>query len=146
MTHVDDLYEPGDNREPDEPEQEPIFSLDQIEGALAAYLRGQDPREGLDPHERSDADQAESFLLDTAVPQMLAELREARQRIAEFEALPTSERWTVTTSRDDRPGPFAYWYSSADDAAVAAAEHGGQVWRERTVVHPWEPIDLNAPF
>ena len=154
MTHVDDLYEPGDDREPepDEPEQEPIFSLDQIEGALAAYLRGQDPREGLDPHERSDADQAESFLLDTAVPQMLAELRAARERIAEFEALPTREEWAVTDNDSTPPrAEIGGYYFTPEGAMRLAAEHGVQAWRRvvttgPVVVHPWEPIADKSPF
>jgi hypothetical protein len=148
MTHVDDLYEPGDDREPDEPEQEPIFSLDQIEGALAAYRRGQDPREGLDPHERSHADQAESFLLDTAVPQMLAELRGARQRIAEFEALPTREEWVVTPGRDSAPGDGVTISCDvqADHAKWLARSKDAQMWRRMLSVHPWEPIANEAPF
>lgn len=148
MADIDDLYEPGDDREPAEPEQEPIFSLDQIEGALAAYRRGQDPREGLDPHERSDADQAESFLLDTAVPQMLAELRAARERIAEFEALPTREEWTVTESASRPPMSTdrSVWGGTAEMVADYAAKHGAQMWRRMVSEHPAEPIDLDAPF
>ncbi|WP_433520072.1 hypothetical protein ACQP2T_63770 (plasmid) [Nonomuraea sp. CA-143628] len=160
MTHADDLYEPGDDRdwtldelaerEPGEPDQEPPLNLDQIEGALAAYRRGQDPREGLDPVEASDADQAESFLLDEAVPQLLARLREALQRIAEWEALPTREEWTVTDDSSTPPTSNHFPYT-ANAAMAIAARDGRQAWRRTVmthpaVLHPWEPIANEAPF
>lgn len=146
MTYVDDLYEPAD-RGPGEPDPEPTYTLDQIQGALTAYLRGQDPRGNLDAFERSDADQAESFLLDTAVPLMLAELREARRRIAEWEALEKREEWAVTARRDVEPSktmPLICETQQSLDNALKVS--GGVAWVRRLTVHPWEPVDSEAPF
>ena len=118
MTHVDDLYEPGDDREP-----EP------------------DDRDDDGPYELDDLPR----MLDT----LIAELREARQRIAEFEALPIREDWTVTPRRDIAPAqldPLKPMFDSGDLTAESAARNGWQLWRQRSSVHPWEPISSKSPF
>ncbi|HEY9370984.1 hypothetical protein [Streptomyces sp.] len=139
MTDVNGLYEVND-REPDEPEQEPVYRLDQIAGALAAYQRGRDPRENLDDFERSDADQAESFLLDVAVPQMLAQLRE-------WEALPTREEWAVTGGPNfpDVPGGPSIW-PDAGVIAYVKRHAAARLWRRMLSVHAYEPISPDGPF
>lgn len=139
MTHVDDLYEPGDDREPEPcewyPAPEPVdlddlaklYDLAMAEDGLAAW-RG---------------------IVLLQVPGLIAELREARQRIAEWEALPTVEEWAVT---DDAFTPPRDGERFAADAALAiAARDGRQAWRQTriarpVVVRPWEPIDSEAPF
>ena len=139
MTHVDDLYEPGDDREPEPCEWYPapeLVDLDEIEAAHAAHLAGDASAEGKE---------AATCVLD-AVPGLVAELREARQRIAEFEALPIREDWTVTPRRDVVPDPLMRTFDSGDLTAEAAAKNGWQLWRQRSSVHPWEPIDIDRPF
>lgn len=139
MTHVDDLYEPGDDREPGEPEHQPPLSLEQIQGALSVV---NDRTDTGDPYE------AITLLLDVAVPQMLAELREARQRIAAFEALPTREEWTVTGGPNFPVEPGEPTIAPGEQAVVeyARRHETAQLWRRMLSVHPWEPISDKAPF
>ena len=139
MTDIDDLYEPADDREPEPcdwyPAPEPVdlddlqklYDLAEADNALpswrsAVYLR---------------------------VPELIAELREARQRIAAFEALEKREDWTVTPSRDDVPtsnDPLKSMFSRGDLAEETARRNGWQLWRQRSLARPWEPIDSDPPF
>lgn len=140
MTDIDDLYEPGD-REP-----EPVdwytpgpLDLDAIDEACCVYANSGDEKA---------KEKAASFLLGS-VQALVAEGRVSRQRIAEFEALPTREEWTVTLRRDITPAqhdPLMRSFDSGDLTAETAAKNGWQLWRQRSSVHPWEPIDLDAPF
>lgn len=146
MTYVDDLYEPGDDREPAEPEPQPVYTLDQIEAAFAAYQRGKDPFEDFDPAERAAANQADSFLLDEALPQLLTE---ARQMLARWESLPTCEEWAVSDDSDTAPSDGVRYTAAA--ALSIAARDGRQAWRQTrisapVVISPWEPIDSVPPF
>jgi hypothetical protein len=141
MTYVDDLYEPGDDREPelDERDEQPV-DLAEVEDAYqvvfpkVAWLGSSGER-----------------LVD-AVPLLIAELREARRRLAEFEALPTREEWAVTDNDSTPPRAALGGYHLAPEVAMrVAAEHGVQVWRrvvttKPVVVRPWEPISSEAPF
>ena len=136
MTDVSDLYEPGDDREPDEPEQEPPLDLDAVEESIRIYYSGSDDDSGKAAEE-----------LVTVVAGLATELREARQRIAEFEALPTREEWAVTGRRDIAPSKsMPLLCESADSAAKAVKVSGGVLWVRRLTVHPWEPISPEAPF
>ncbi|MFG1683574.1 hypothetical protein ACGFNP_25620 [Nonomuraea sp. NPDC049269] len=131
MTHVDDLYEQGDDREPAEPAQEPPLDLDAIEDSIRTYYAGSDD---------DSAKAAED--LATVMSSLVAELREARQRIAEFEALPTRENWTVTPRRDVTPAqldPLMRRPGSGDGgeerlAVVAPAVLGPPVGADRRQV------------
>lgn len=139
MTDINDLYESADERdwtldelaerEPDEPGQEPPLDLDEIEAMLRQTTGALSP--------------AGHNLLDVA-PLLVAELREARQRIAALEALPTRERWAATAGPDVPPGPAAFEFGTP---RVAEREiDGKQLWRRMLSVHPWEPIDEHGPF
>jgi hypothetical protein len=134
MTYVHDLHEADDQR-PGEPEQEPLIDLDEVETAynLADVTRV------MGPHTQ---------MAFSAVPVLVRELREARQRIAEWEALEKREEWVVTPNRDSVPCDGTT-ISCADQAAHAewlARTRGAQMWRRMLSVHPWEPIDSEAPF
>lgn len=134
--------------EPGEPAQEPAYSLDQIERALAAYRHGRDPHTVLDPVERADADQAADFLLD-AMPQLLADLAAAHERLARWEEAPTREDWTVTADAATPPRSSDPLYTAS--AALSRASRAGQAWRRivthnPVIVRPWEPISTKPPF
>jgi hypothetical protein len=137
MTDIDDLYEPGDDREPGEPDVEPQLDLDAVEESIRVYYGGSDDDSGK---------AAEELLM--VVSRLAAELREARERIAEWEALPTREEWTVTGGRESSPDPANHllWGGAAEKAADYAAKYGVQMWRRVVSVRPAEPIDLDAPF
>ncbi|MEV6035971.1 hypothetical protein AB0L65_32780 [Nonomuraea sp. NPDC052116] len=154
MTHVDDLYEPGDGREPGEPDvsdEQPV-NLDEVEQRLER-LKFLAPPFGM-VATRAELNGTEDLhdlaaLIGQEVHGLIAEVRESRQRIAEWEALPTREEWTVTSgqSRPPRSGDLRF---TADAAMNFAARDGKQAWRQvvldRAVVRPWEPIDEKAPF
>lgn len=134
MTHVADLHEPGDDREPGEPEQEPPLDLDEVETAYKLA----DEAQIMGPHTQT------AF---AAVPELIAALREARQRIAEWEALPTREEWAGTVSRNEPPEPGkTVFYRDVETAEKDTARNAAQLWRRMLSVHPWEPISDKAPF
>lgn len=142
MTRVDDLSGPGDDRdwtldelaERQIPEQEPPLDLDEIENAYKLA----DVTQVMGPHTQ---------MAFSAVPDLIAELRETRQRIAEWEALPTREEWAGTVSRNEAPEPGkAVFYRDAETAEKDTAQNAAQLWRRMLSVHPWEPIDSEAPF
>lgn len=151
MTHVDDLYEAND-WEPDEDERwapgvVPV-DLEEVEKRIER-LSFLVPPPGLKltsvtlPGAEDLKDLRE--LVGHDAPGLLADLREARRRIAEFEALPTRERWTVTSGLDVPPRSVVLEY--ADREAAGRYGNGGkQVWRRRLTVHPWEPVDSSPPF
>lgn len=149
MTHMDDLHEANDREPvPDERDGQPV-NLDQVAAALAAYRQGIATVCLEEPHQESTGDQAASFLLDEALPPLIAELRDARERLARWEALPTTDEWAVT---DDRSTPPRDGLRFTADAALAiAARDGRQAWRQTrisrpAVIRPWEPIDADSPF
>lgn|GEM_PF-4441692 len=135
MTHVGDLYEPGDDREPGEPDVEPPLDLDAVEESIRVYYGGSDDDSGK---------AAEELLM--VVSRLAAELREARERIAEFEALPTREEWVVTEGRDFAPNGSEHRFPNGDAAVSGATVIGGQAWRRSLTVSPWEPIANEPPF
>lgn len=143
MTHVDDLYEPADDREPEPcdwyPAPEPV-DLEEVEGLYRAYVTCG----GVGGVRLSAAIRLADLSAD-----LVAELREARRRIAEFEALEKREDWTVTPSRDDVPtsnDPLKSMFSRGDLAEETARRNGWQLWRQRSLARPWEPIDSDPPF
>lgn len=133
MTHVDDLYEFND-REPGEPEQEPPLDLDALQSLLELAAG-------------PNALPAWGQMVYLQVPDLIAELREARRRIAEFEALQTREEWAGTVSRNEPPEPGkTVFYRDAETAEKDTAKNAAQLWRRMLSVHPWEPIDSEPPF
>jgi hypothetical protein len=151
MTHVDDLYEPGDDREPEPcdwyPAPEPV-DLEEVEQRLER-LKFLAPPFGM-AATRAELNGTEDLhdlaaLIGQEVHGLIAEVREARQRIAEWEALPTRERWTVTGGRDVQPGQAAFEFATYD-LADRQGNDAKQVWRRMLSIHPWEPIDLDRPL
>jgi hypothetical protein len=135
MSHVEDLHEPND-REPGEPKQEARIDLDAVEESIRVYYSGSD----------DESSKAAEGLLTVAAP-LVTELREARERIAAFEALPTREEWVVTGGPDfpAEPGGPPVW----PDAGVVAyvKRHAtAQLWRRLLTVRPYEPVDERGPF
>ncbi|TMS00122.1 hypothetical protein [Nonomuraea basaltis] len=135
MTHVDDYDEPGDDREPGEPEQEPPISTEE----LAALLR------------RVQSVGRSSMwagVLFDRMPELVDELIAARQRIAEWEALPTREEWTVTGGPNFPVEPGEPTIAPGEQAVVeyARRHETAQLWRRMLSVHPWEPLDEASPF
>lgn len=136
MTHVDDLYEPGDDREPAEPEQEPPLDLEAIKDSIRVYYAGSDD---------DSLKAAEDLLMVSS--RLVAELREARQRIAEWEALPGREEFATTDQQTSTIPPNKHHpYRVTAGEALKASEKGRQGWVRRLTVHPWEPIDDKGPF
>lgn len=134
--------------EPGEPEPEPAPTMEQLKAALATYQRGRNPFEDHDPAERSNADQAADFLLD-AMPQLLADLAAAHERLARYEEAPTREDWTVTADAATPPRSSDPLYTAS--AALSRASRAGQAWRRvvthsPVIVRPWEPISTEPPF
>lgn len=154
MTHLDDPYEPGDDREPEPcewyPAPEPV-DLDAIEQRLER-LKFLAPAFGI-VATRAELNGTEDLhdlaaLIGQEVHGLITEVREGRRRIAEFEALPKREEWTVTES-GSRP-PRSTDLRFTPDAALSLARRGKQMWRQTVVDHavvrPWEPIELDAAF
>ena len=141
MTHVDDLYEPNDRGpEPDVEHPEPV-NLDEVAELL---------QKAENATVRDEQEEAERELIEKAVPQMIDEIGDLRLRIAEFEALPTREDWTVTDGPSVTPGAGGLLHTP-DAALSIAARDGKQAWRrivthQPVVVRDWEPIELDAPF
>lgn len=136
MTHVDDLYEPGDDREP-EPDERDKQPLD-LEDLQKLY----------DLAAESGGLPAWGQIVYLRVPDLIAELREARQRIAGWEALPTREEWTVTGGPNFPAEPGEPTIAPGEQAVVeyARRHETAQLWRRMLSVHPWEPIADKAPF
>jgi hypothetical protein len=153
MTHVDDLYEPGDDREPTEPDEfddQPV-DLDEVEQRLER-LKFLAPPFGM-VATRAELNGTEDLhdlaaLIGREAHGLIAEVREARRRIAEWEALEKREEWAVTPGRDSAPGDGVTVSCDvqADHARWLARGHGAQMWRRMLSVHPWEPIDDKGPF
>lgn len=152
MTHVDDLHE-GDDREPDEDERwapgvVPV-NLDEVEQRLErlSFLA---PPLGI-VATRAELDGTEDLadlrdLIGHDVPGLVADLRHARQRIAEWEALETREEWATTPDQKIAPNKNVPYRVTPHHALKEAQKGQRQVWRRMLSVHPWEPIDADAPF
>jgi hypothetical protein len=137
VTHVDDLYEPGDDREPEPCDWYPAPEPLDLDGLQKLYALAEEPG-GLPAWGR---------IVYLRVPELIAELREARQRIAEWEALPTREEWAVTLGKvQPDPADPIQDGDFAEAALDLARKHKGQAWRRTLTVHLWEPISLDAPF
>ncbi|MFI7448160.1 hypothetical protein ACIBQX_11735 [Nonomuraea sp. NPDC049714] len=134
MTHVDDLYEAND-REPDEPEQEPPLDLDAVEESIRVYYGGSDDDSGKAAEE-----------LVTVVSRMATELREARERIAEFEALETRMEIVVASGHPDKAGLIIPFQSASKALDHADKTPGCKVFYRLHVLQPWLEIDPEAPF
>ena len=140
MTDIDDLYEPGDEREPVEPEPEPPLTLEEIEAAHAAYIAGGASAEGKD---------AASLLLEKAVPQMLADLRAARVELEEWRSIPVSVEYLLTDGVPPAAGQAAIPITR-EQADAAWWDHGtGRSkhipWAKATYVTGWQKHEA-PPF
>ncbi|MEU6709917.1 hypothetical protein ABZ897_00445 [Nonomuraea sp. NPDC046802] len=143
MTHVDDLDEVND-REPMEPEPcewypaPKLVDLEEVEELIA--------KRDVVHADVDEQRETERRLLDEILPAMAAELKAARERIAEFEALEKREEWAVALGGSVPPtGPIQDGdYGEA--ALDLARKHKGQAWRRKLTVHPWEAISSEPPF
>lgn len=141
MTDINDDYSPHDAADearaedpPDGYGQRPPLDLDELQ---KLYDLAAEPG-GLPSWGR---------IVYLRVPDLIAELREARERIAEFEALEKREEWAVTARREVVPSKsMPLLCESADSAAKAVKVSGGVLWVRRLTVHPWEPIVDESPF
>lgn len=129
MSHIDDLFEPGDDREPDAPEEhEEPLDLDEISATYTACW------------EESCILGANGMKALNAVPDLIRELREARQQLAYWRALPLREEYAVT----DGAAPTEDGRRYPREAAESAAEVlGSTAWMRSMTVHPW--VELDAP-
>jgi hypothetical protein len=133
---LDELAE----RYQDEPE--PPLSVEEIEAALDTYFSDDASAEA----------EAAVFLAGRAVPQLLADLRAAREKLARYEEVPTHEEWTVTANAATPPDRDA-WFYTANAALKIAARDGKQAWRrvvthKPVVIQPWQPnpFSTEPPF
>ncbi|GAA2861063.1 hypothetical protein [Nonomuraea rubra] len=136
MTHMDDLSSPNDREpgEPEEPEQAPPLDLDALEKLL-------------DLAAGPDALPAWGQMVYIQVPDLIAELRAARQRIAEWEALEKREEWAVTGGPNFPAEPSGPPISPDKGVIAYVNRHAAaQLWRRMLSVHAWEPVDSEAPF
>lgn len=159
MTDIDDFgghYDDADMARAEEPpegfyDQQPV-DLDEVEQRLER-LKFLAPPFGM-VATRAELNGTEDLhdlaaLIGQDVWGLIAEVRQARVVIAEWEALPTREEWAATCDRDTPPhlAEGEVWHGdSADDAAAVARRHGMHLWRQVLSVHHWEPIDSEAPF
>jgi hypothetical protein len=67
-------------------------------------------------------------------------------RIAEWEALPTHEEWSVTGGPDFPANPGVPVFPAERALGYARRHEAAQVWRRTLTVHPWEPIANEPPF
>ena len=141
MTDIDDLYEPAD-RDPEPcdwyPAPEPV-DLEEVAELIA--------KRNVVHADVDEQRETERRLLDEVLPAMADELAEARERIAEWEALPTREEWVVAggpsfpdepTSPPVSPDPTVIAYVGRHETA--------RLWRRMLSVHPLQEIDPKAPF
>lgn len=135
---LDELAERG----PGEPEPEPPLTVEEIEAALDTYFSDDASAEA----------EAAVFLAGRAVPQLLADLRAAREKLARYEEAPTHEEWTVTANAATPPDRDA-WFYTANAALKIAARDGKQAWRrvvthKPVVIQPWQPnpFSTEPPF
>jgi hypothetical protein len=133
---LDELAE----RYQDEPE--PPLTVEEIEAALDTYFSDDASAEA----------EAAVFLAGRAVPQLLADLRAAREKLARYEEAPTHEEWTVTANAATPPDRDA-WFYTANAALKIAARDGKQAWRrvvthKPVVIQPWQPnpFSTEPPF
>lgn len=134
MTDVNDLYEVND-REPGEPEQRFALDLDAVEESIRAYYAGSD----------DESSKAAEDLVTVAAP-LVTELREARERIAEFEALEQRIEIMSASDHPDKAGLVIPYQSYVKAAEHADKTPGFRVFQRFHSLHPWQEIDPKAPF
>ncbi|WP_157253122.1 hypothetical protein [Nonomuraea typhae] len=142
MIDIDDLYGPGDDREPEPDDQgDPPLDLEEVRGLIVrlAVISGTDD----DLAEK----QAESRLLDEVLPQALAEIEELRKQLAEWEAL--EKRIEIVAAPGEDPDKTAEVVSF--QSVVKASEHADERpgWNVFTRIHtlqPWQQLDEEKPF
>lgn len=129
MTDIDDLYEPGDDREPEPPEPEP-YTPEEIEAALEAVT-----------WTGTDADL--SLLLE-AVPQLLAQLKAAEAELEEWRGMEVRHEFLLAAP----PGQVG-WVTAATreqaDRALMDPAYYGTPWGRSVYTTPWRPHEA-APF
>lgn len=128
MTDVNDWSEPGDDREPDPPEEHEPLDLDELAATLTDALG--------DPGELG---QATAEVLD-AVPHLLARLRAAEAKVARWEGLDHRTEYAVQP-----PDGGRVVFHSASAAQKAAPKLGGEAQARTVFYHPWVGIQ-DPPF
>lgn len=134
MTDINDLWEPGDDREPTEPDPEPALTLEEIEVAHNAYLAGGASAEGKE---------AASLLLEKAVPEMLAELRTAHTELKKWRAIPVTVEYELSDGAQPAGWPRPTTPVTREQADAAWWDHAtGRSqrvpWAKATYVTGWE--------
>lgn len=133
-----DEYEPLDLEHEavvkDEPDDDGVpLDLDEIEDL---YRR---------VHASMTTDEAATIALVGRVPHLLADLRAARERLAEWESLPTRQEYTVSLNLPSVGDP-ALPESSREQLASLADDTRRDLWARTLHVGPWERLDAEAPF
>jgi hypothetical protein len=124
--------------EPQAPEREPV-TLEQIQAAYAAYARKW-RRPNPDADQPEIAEEAASWLLDVAMPQLLAELLDWRRlKIGGNEYAVTFE----PTPPDEAECPIHLPEKGARQLADEAP--AGLLWGRTTWAGPWLPLPDNEP-
>lgn len=150
MTDINDYSSPGDDREPVEPDEydEQPVDLDEVEQRLERLKFLAQPFGMVAT--RVELNGAEDLhdlaaLVGQDVYGLIAEVREARRRIAEFEALPYREEF-ATTAQEQVPPNKHHPYRVTAGEALKAEQKGRQGWARRLTIHPWELLSPKAPF
>ncbi|WP_326829719.1 hypothetical protein OIE13_06155 [Streptosporangium sp. NBC_01810] len=134
MTHIDDLYEPYDDREPEPPEEhEQPLDLDELAATLA------DARN--DPGELG---QATAEVL-AAVPHLLARLRAAEAELEDWRN--RTHRYEYGTTLGPLPGTSGepFWPVSRDQAELAWQQTGLTPWVRTISTSDWAEL-TEPPF
>ncbi|MFI6883418.1 hypothetical protein [Streptosporangium canum] len=136
MTYVDDLHEPGDDREPDAPEEDEPLDLDELAAALADAKN--------DPGELGPAT-AEVL---AAVPDLIAELRQAREQLAYWRSLEMDQVYAVARGGNQRPDDCValLYYDTAATAAMLGARGAATAYMRVRTLHPWAELTAEPPF
>lgn len=175
MTDINDLYEPGDDREPEPPdEHEEPLDLEEIRASIPAEYEapwtvqpGVDHEGHLVWHVLYDTTNPDAGLVATlpdyaeglaefiahartVVPHLLSRLRAAETALATLRAMPIEERRyvVVTDACSDPEKPLAV-HPSPEDAIEHAAFCDGRALRRAVYLGPWEDLRdfaAEAPF
>lgn len=132
MTDVSDWNRLDDDREPDAPEEyEEPLDLDELVATLA------DAKNDL-----GELGPATAEVL-AAVPDLIDELRKAREQLAYWRALPLREEYAVTDGFAPTEDGRRYPREAAESAAEVL---GSTAWVRSVTVHPWQDLAAGPPF
>ncbi|WP_326646097.1 hypothetical protein OG884_15710 [Streptosporangium sp. NBC_01755] len=137
MTDITDLHEPGDDREPEPPDEHEPLNLDELAATLTD-AQG-DPEPG-----------AATAEVLASVPHLLTELRAARERLAQWQAMPIETyRYVVAGERDPDEHPLTEEASAERAIAESMSWPDSRPLRRAVYLGPWEdllPFSDEAPF